>query len=85
MEDGGCDVEAPQRKLWFDSLEKPNIFSLMATKLACKSDVGGRSRGCVQVAPADFCGMSGIEVDCSWLKLGTRGGHLTSQLSCPAA
>ena len=41
MYGGGCDVEVPPRKLWFNSLEELNLFSLIATKLACKNDGGG--------------------------------------------
>ena len=40
--------------------DKSNIFSLIATKLACKNDGGGGSRGYVQVTSADFCRMRGI-------------------------
>ena len=47
MQHGACDVEAPPWKPWFDSAEEPNILSLLATKLACKNDGGGVSRGCV--------------------------------------
>ena len=42
---GGCDIELPARKPWFDSPEEPNIFSLIATKLACKNDGGGGGGG----------------------------------------
>ena len=38
--DGGCDAEVPPQKPLFDSSEEPNIFSLIATKLACKNDAG---------------------------------------------
>ena len=67
--------------------EEPNIFSLIATKLAGKKDGEGGSRGCVQVASADSCRMIGIEAgpDCSRLKPGVQGEHLTSQFSCAAA
>ena len=39
MQHGACDVEAPPWKPWFDSAEEPNILSLLATKLACKTSV----------------------------------------------
>ena len=39
---GGCDGDLPPRKAWFDSPEKPNISSIMATKLERNSDEGGR-------------------------------------------
>ena len=40
---GADDIKLPPRKSWFDSLKKPNLFFLIATKLACKNDGGGRS------------------------------------------
>ena len=49
------------QKPWFDSSEMPNIFSLIATKLACKNSGGGESRGYVQVTSADSCRMRGIQ------------------------
>ena len=39
----------------------------------------------MQMASADFCRMRGIEVDCSRLKPGTCGEHLTNQVSWAAA
>ena len=82
---GGCDVEDSPRKPWFDSPGELNIFSLIATKLACRNDGGGRSRCCVLVASTDFFRMRGIEADCSRLKPRARGEYLTSQLSWAAA
>ena len=38
---GGYDFELPPLKPWFDSLEKPNLFSLIATKLVRENDGGG--------------------------------------------
>ena len=64
---------------------EPNIFSLIASKLVCKDDRGGESWGIVQVASAGSCRMRGIEADCSWLKPGAWGEHLTSQLLWEAA
>ena len=79
--DGGCDVEVPLQKPLFNSSEEPNIFSLIATKLVWRNDAGGESQGCMQVASADYFRMREIDVDCSRLKPGARGEHLTSQLS----
>ena len=81
---GGCHVELLLGNPWFHSLEESNKFSFIATKLACKNDGGGGSQGCVQVASADSCRKRGIEADCSRLKPGARGEHLTSQLSWAA-
>ena len=44
-----------------NSLEEPNFFSLIATKLACRNDGGGGSWGYVQVMSADSCRMRRIE------------------------
>ena len=57
---------------------------LLPTKLAFKNNGGGRLRSCVPVASADSCRMREIEVDCSRLKPGVQGEHLTNQPSWEA-
>ena len=41
--------------------QKSQIFSFVATKMACKNDGGGKSQGYVQVASAGSCRMRKIE------------------------
>ena len=60
------------------------MFSFIARKLACKNYGRGGLRGCVQVVSADSCQMREIDSDCSRLKPGVRGEHLTSKLSWAA-
>ena len=58
---GGHDVKLPLQKPWFDSSVEPNLFSLIARKLACRNNGGGKSQGYVQVTSTDSCRMREIE------------------------
>ena len=54
-------VELPRCKHHFNSHKKPNLFCLIATKLARTNNSGGGSRGFVLVTSADCFRMREIE------------------------
>ena len=58
---GGYDVELPPQKPWFDSPDKPNLFSLIALLLVCKNDGGWGSQNYVQMTSAYYSRMREIE------------------------